>query len=320
MSTSVRCICAKNWTRAPQPTVSTKRGRRDRHEEPSEEPSEESSKVIRTAEMPVYDTGAIRSQSIYEFKELIRYRFLVSNLVARDLKVRYKRSVLGFIWVMLNPLLTMGVLVVVFSNFFRFTLPHYPVYLLCGILIFNLFSQGSVAAMSNLTSNGNVLRRMYVPPSVFIASAIGSALVNLLFSIVPFFVLALVTGVRPSVTWAFIFVPCVETALFAFGVGLIVAPMMVFFNDTYEIYAVLVTALNYLTPVFYPVTILPQWVLRIEKYNPLFLYMDTARTAALGGTIPHTSELIAAAVMALGTFIVGWLFFTRVEGTFALHF
>src|SRR5690348_10080394 len=161
---------------------------------------------------------------------------------------------------------------------------------------------------------------MYVPPSVFVASSIGSALVNLLFSIVPFFALALITGVTPSVTWAFIVVPCVETALFAFGIGLIIAPMMVFFNDTYEIYTVLLTALNYLTPVFYPVTILPVWVLRLEKYNPLFLYMDTARTAVIGGTISHTSELIAAALMALGTFIVGWLFFTRVEGKFAYHF
>src|SRR5258708_22411405 len=147
--------------------------------------------------MPVYDTGAIKWQGIFELRELFRYRFLVSNLVARDLKVRYKRSVLGFIWVMLNPLLTMGVLVIVFSNLLKFAIPHFPVYLLSGILIFTLFSQGSVAAMSNLSGNGSVLRRMYVPPSVFVASSIGSALVNLLFSVAPFFALALVTAVSP---------------------------------------------------------------------------------------------------------------------------
>src|SRR5258707_10753440 len=182
--------------------------------------------VADVADMPIYDTGAIKSQAIFELRELFRYRFLVSNLVGRDLKVRYKRSVLGFIWVMLNPLLTMAVLVVVFSNFFRFTLPHYPVYLLSGILMFNVFSQGSVAAMSNLMGNGGTLRRMYVPPSVFVASSIGSALVNLLFSAVPFFVLALVTGVTPNFAWAFMIVPCVEMSAFAFGIGLIVAPLM----------------------------------------------------------------------------------------------
>src|SRR5260221_11049800 len=101
----------------------------------------EESKGTHVADMPVYDTGAIKSQAIFELRELFRYRFLVSNLVGRDLNVRYKRSVLGFIWVMLNPLLTMAVLVVVFSNFFRFTLRNYPVYLLSGILMFNVFSQ-----------------------------------------------------------------------------------------------------------------------------------------------------------------------------------
>ncbi len=276
--------------------------------------------VTDTTGMPIYDTGAIKSQAIFEFKELLRYRFLVRNLVARDLKVRYKRSVLGFIWVMLNPLLQMGVLVIVFSNFFRFKLPHYPAYLLCGLLLFGLFSQGPIAAMSNLTGNGSVLRRMYVPPSVFVTSSIGSALVNLVFSMVPFFALSLVTGVQPSVTWAFLIVPCLEMALFAYGVGLIVAPLMVFFNDTFEIYSVLLTAVNYLTPVFYPVTILPAWVLQIEQYNPLFLYMDIARAAVIEDTISNGSEQLAAALMAVLAFLSGWLFFTRGEARFAYHF
>jgi ABC-2 type transport system permease protein len=273
--------------------------------------------VTDVADTPIYDSDAIKSQAIYEFKELLRYRFLVSNLVARDLKVRYKRSVLGFIWVMLNPLMQMGVLVIVFTNFFRFTLPHYPAYLLCGILLFSLFSQGTVAAMSNLASNGTTLRRMYVPPSVFVTSSIGSALVNLSFALVPFFALALLTGVRLSFSWAFIIVPCMEMALFAYGIGLIVAPLMVFFNDTFEIYTVFITAVNYLTPVFYPVTILPTWVQQVEKYNPLYLYMDMARTAVIGNTISHGSEQLAAALMALLSYLVGWLFFTLVQGRFA---
>lgn len=273
-----------------------------------------------TTEAPIYDTAAIKWQATFEFKELLRYRFLVRNLVARDLKVRYKRSVLGFIWVMLNPLLQMGVLAIVFTNFFKVSLPHYPAYLLCGILIFNVFAQGTVAAMSNLSGNANTLRRMYVPPSVFVASSIGSAMVNLIFSMVPFLLLSLLTGVHPSVTWVFMFVSCAETAIFAFGIGLIVAPMMVFFNDTFEIYSVLITVLNYLTPVFYPVSILPSWVLQLEKFNPLYLYMDTARTAVLGGTISHASELIAGAAMTLLTFAIGWLFFTWAEGRFAYYF
>jgi ABC-type polysaccharide/polyol phosphate export permease len=214
----------------------------------------------------------------------------------------------------------MGVLVIVFSNIFRFNLPHYAAYLLLGILMFNLFGQGTVAAMSNLTGNGNTLRRMYVPPSVFVTSAICSALVNLVFALAPFLILALVTGVQLSIAWAFLIVPVVEMTVFAYGIGLIVAPLMVFFNDTFEIYTVFLTAVNYLTPVFYPVSILPTWAIQFEKFNPLFLYLDIARTAVIGNTISHGSEQLAAALMALGSFLIGWLFFTRVQGRFAYHF
>jgi ABC-type polysaccharide/polyol phosphate export permease len=283
-----------------------------------------------TADMPIYDTGTIKLRSIFELKELLHYRYLVTNLVARDLKVRYKRSILGFVWVMLNPLLTMAVMVVVFSSLLRFskTVYDFPVYLLSGILIFNLFSQGTIAAMSNLMGNGHTLRRMYVPPSVFVVSSIGSALVNLVFSIVPFFILVLATGIAPSLTWLFLIVPCLEVTLFALGVGLIVAPMMVFFHDTFEIYSVLVLVFNYLTPVFYPVTIFTDKPLlyNFESYNPLFLFIDTARRAVMGAyptyhpLFSDSRELILAPLMAIGMFIIGWLFFTQMEGKFAYYF
>src|SRR5215467_2505818 len=128
--------------------------------------------------LPVYDSRAFRLPIIDEFGELFRYRFLVWNLITRDLKVRYKRSVLGFVWVMLNPLLTMAVLTVVFSEVFRFNVEHYAVYVLSGTLLWSLYAQGSNAAMSSLQGSGNIIRKLYVPPSVFVASAVGSAVVN----------------------------------------------------------------------------------------------------------------------------------------------
>jgi ABC-type polysaccharide/polyol phosphate export permease len=100
-------------------------------------------------QVPVYDSGAIRIRAFFELRELVRYRYLLVNLVKRDLKVRYKRSILGFVWVMLSPLLTMTVIAIVFSNVFRFGgIPHYPAYLLVGILVWTVFAQGTVAAMS----------------------------------------------------------------------------------------------------------------------------------------------------------------------------
>jgi homopolymeric O-antigen transport system permease protein len=270
-------------------------------------------------QLPVYDSGAIRFRSLFEIREFFRYRFLLLNLVSRDLKVRYKRSILGFIWVMLSPLLTMAVLVVVFSSIFRFNTPHYPAYLLVGILLWTVFAQGTVAAMSNLIGNGSVLRRMYVPPSVFVGSAIGSALVNLLLSIIPFAVLAYLTGVEPSVWWLFLIVPCLMVAIFAFGVGLVLASMAVYFTDTVEIWTVLLSVYIYLTPVFYPLSILPPELQALERYNPMYLFLNIARTVVLDGTRPAYHELAWATGFTVAAFLIGWLIFTRLESRFAYH-
>ena len=121
--------------------------------------------------VPTYDSAAFRLPIIDEARELYHYRFLIWNMIARDLKVRYKRSILGFVWVMLNPLLTMAVLTVVFSTVFRVNVAHFAVYVLAGTLLWSLYAQGSNAAMSTLQSNGVIIRKLYVPPSVFVASA-----------------------------------------------------------------------------------------------------------------------------------------------------
>jgi ABC-2 type transport system permease protein len=271
------------------------------------------------AQHPVYDSGAIRSRGLFEIKEFLRYRFLLLNLVSRDLKVRYKRSVLGFVWVMLSPLLTMAVLTVVFSNIFRFNTPHYAAYLLCGLLLWSVFAQGTVAAMSNLLGNGSVLRRMYVPPSVFVGSAIASAMVNLFFSLIPFAILAYLTGVDPTWWWLFLLVPCFMVTLFAFGVGLVLASMAVYFSDMQEIWAVLLSMYIYLTPVFYPVTILPPVVLALEQYNPMYLYLTIARTVVIYGMPPAMHDLAWAAGFTVAAVVIGWLVFTRLESRFAYH-
>lgn len=281
----------------------------------------------------VYDSARGRLQAVVEFGELWRYRYLIRNLVARDLKVRYKRSVLGFVWVMLNPLLTTIVLSIVFSFLFGATQPHYPAFVLGGLLIWNLFSQGTVAAMSNLIGNSGTLRRMYIPPSVFVVSSVGSALVNLLFTLVPFILVSFALQAPLSLTWLYVPIACVQAMLFTLGIGLIVSSMMVFFNDTYEIYLVLLTAYNYLTPVFYPIKILPPFMRPWENYNPMYLFISAAQKAVVGSTIqvgdkivtlapsiPDPKTQIIAWGMALIALLIGWLLFTRLEGRFAYHF
>lgn len=268
----------------------------------------------------VYDSVRARLRSVDEVRELWRYRYLIRNLVARDLKVRYKRSVLGIIWVSLNPLLTMAVQALVFSSFFGSTLPHYPVYLLAGTLVFTLFSQSTVAAMGNLINNGSTLRRMYVPPSVFVSSSIGSAVVNFVFALVPLLIVALLFQAPLSITWLYILVVSAQTAIFASGLALMLATSMVFFNDTNEIYLVFIAAYNFLTPIFYPLSLLPTWLQQMERYNPMFLYVSGAQRAITLGVLPNLEVQLTGWAVALISLVVGWLIFTSLEDRFAYHF
>ena len=147
---------------------------------------------------------------------------------------------------------------------------------------------------------------MYVPPSVFVGSAIGSALVNLIFSLVPFAILAWVTGVEPSLWWLFLIVPCFLVTLFAFGVGLILSSMAVYFTDTVEIWAVLLSVYFYLTPVIYPATQLGPIVFALEQYNPMYLFLNIARTVVIDGTAPALDQLAWATGFAVAAF-VDWM-------------
>ena len=286
-----------------------------------------------TAHLQVYDSAQMQLQAVVEARELWRYRSLVRNLVARDLKVRYKRSALGFIWVTLNPLLTTIVLSIAFSYLFGKSQPNYPVFVLAGIIVWNLFAQGSVAGMSSLINNGATLRRMYIPPSVFVVSAVGSALVNLVFTIGPFFLIALGLRAPLSFTWFYVFVAAIQLVMFTLGIGLIVSTLVVFFNDVYEIYTVILTAFNYLTPVFYPISILPPFMQQLENYNPMYLYVSAAQKAVVGTTIkvhgiytalppslPDIRTQLVGWASALLVLTAGWLLFTRTEGKFAYHF
>lgn len=268
---------------------------------------------------PIYDSGAFRIPLFSELVELGRYRFLIWNMVVRDLRIRYKRSVLGFVWVTLNPLLQMGVLYIVFSQIFRFGIQHFAVYLLGGILIWNLFGQGSSAAMSQLVTNAPVLRKLYVPPSTFVTAAIGSALLNLVFSLVPFVLISAVGNIYPSLTWLYTIVPIIQVTLFTFGIGLIVAALYVFFRDINEIYQVLINAYYYATPIFYPVSVLPEPIRSWERYNPMYLYIASFRDAVMSGTIPPMSQIVASSLLAVGVLIIGWVVFTRVENRFVYH-
>ncbi len=241
--------------------------------------------------------------------EVYRYRDLVWALVARELKVRYRRSAIGFVWTMLQPLLMMLVFHVVFSALFRFDLPNYPVYALAGILFWNFFQQSILSSMNSLRGNAQILQKLPVPKAVFPLATVLSGVINLGFALIPLLAMLLLTGhpLRP----ALLFLPAAVllAALFTFGAGLLLSPLAVFFHDVVELVGVLLTAILYLTPVFYPKEIVPEHLRWLVRFNPVRSILEVFRDPIYQGEIPPLSHLTVAVVIALLACGVGaWTF------------
>lgn len=236
-------------------------------------------------------------------RNLFRYRDLVGALVARELKVRYRRSMIGFVWTMLQPLLMMLVFHVVFSALFRFDIPNYPVYALAGILFWNFFSQSIVSSMNSLRGNAQILQKLPVPKGVFPLATVLSGVINLLFALVPLLLLLVVTGhpLRPALL--FLPVAIVVAALFTLGAGLLLSPLAVFFADVVELVGVLLTLLLYLTPIFYPKEIVPAAMLWLVRFNPVRSILEVFRDPIYQGEVPplgHFAVAVGIALLALG--------------------
>jgi ABC-2 type transport system permease protein len=273
--------------------------------------------VTPTSQLPLYDSSRRRLAIVEDAVELYQYRDLLRSLVQRDLTVRYKRSALGFVWTMLNPLLTMIVLSVVFSTLFRFASGHYPVYVLSALLLWNFFSQSTSQAMYNLTWGGGLINKIYVPKSVFVFSAILVGLVNLLLALVPLALIMLVTGQPFSLALFFLPVSVLLTVLFALGVGLFIAALAVYFTDVIDIYQVGLTILMYMTPIIYPMAIVPPQYVPFIHFNPMYYFVEIFRAPIYQGTLPEFYLLVRAALVATVAFGVGWWFFTRKADEFA---
>lgn len=248
-----------------------------------------------------------------------RYRFLIRQLVSRDFKTKYKRSVLGVFWSFLNPLLTMIVQYIVFSNLFRFDIPYYPVYLLCGIIIFNYFSEACGMALTSILGNANLITKVYVPKYIYPLTRILSSMVNLLISLIPLLIVVVFSGLLP--TKAYLLVPYVLVclAVFCLGLGMLLAAAMVFFRDIQFLWGVLTMIWMYLTPIFYPESILPDNVAWVLGFNPLYYFVTFARTCIIDGISPEPRIYVQCALFAFVTLFVGALVFKKSQDRFILY-
>lgn len=266
---------------------------------------------------PTYDSAARISPALEEIREVGKYRYLIGQLVRRDILSRYKRSILGVAWTMLNPLGIMIILSIVFSQLFK-SVESYPAYILSGIVAWNFFAQATNAAMNGIVWGGNLLQRIYFPPTIFGLSAIGTGVVNLALSIIPLILVMLFTHlpIRPSII--FLPVSMLILAGFSLGFGLILSTLAIYFPDVSEMYQIILTAWMYLTPIIYPETVYPASLLPlIQKLNPMYTLIKLFRVPIYDGYFPSMSEILPGLFWAIGVLVIGWIFFTSKSNEFA---
>lgn len=267
----------------------------------------------------IYDSARRIHPAIEELRELFNYRHLVLQLVRRDVLTRYKRSVLGVAWTLLNPLGMMLVLTLAFSQIFRFGTDYsYPAYVLSGLLAWNFFSQTTTAAMVNLVWGGGLLNRIYVPRASFAVAAIGTGMVNLVLATIPMLLVLIITKV--PLRWEFLFlpVPMLLLAAFSLGLGLLISTIAVYFPDVSEMYQIILTAWMYLTPIIYPLDIVPkQFLIWVTRLNPLYYLVHVYRLPVYYGRLPNWGELLPAIGIATAMLAFGWWVFTSKADEFS---
>ena len=260
-----------------------------------------------------------RSYVISALLAMKKYRFLIDQLVSRDFKTRYKRSVLGVLWSLLNPLLMMLVQYVVFSTIFRSDIPNFAAYLIVGVVMFNFFNEACGQALTSIVGNASLITKVYMPKYIYPLTRTMMSLINLAISLIPMVFVCLLTGVRfrKSAFLALFFMACL--VVFALGLGMLLATSMVFFRDTQFLWNVLSMMWMYVTPVFYPERLLQERFSLALELNPLYFFIKNARICILNGISPEPLEYVRCMAIALAMLLIGSLVFWRKQNKFVLY-
>ena len=248
-----------------------------------------------------------------------RFQPLLYELVARDIKIKYRKSTLGILWSILNPLLMMAVLSVVFSNLFRFNVENYSLYILCGQTVFNFFSEATNNSMTAILGNASLIKKVYIPKYLFVLSKVASSIINFLSTFCALILMMFISRVQMHATMFLVVVPIFFLLLISLGVGLILSALTVRFRDIMHLYGVFLTALMYLMPVIYPMTILPGWARAIVMCNPLTNILIMFRNVVLYNTLPGIVPCLIAAAESVFFIALGLYTFYKQQDSFILN-
>ncbi len=252
-------------------------------------------------------------------RDTYRNRELIWALALKDLKLRYKRSLLGFLWALLNPMLLMVVLAVVFSTVMPINLPHYAIFLLSVLLPWTFFAQCLSYAAESIVGNGDLIKKVAVTKAVFPLAAVVSNMINLLLSMIPLVLIVLVMRHPFYWTWFFLPVPLLALTIFTLGATFFFATANVYYRDVAHIIQVLLNVLFYLTPIIYAIDSIPHKYQWLFKLNPLIYALNGFRLSVYYGRLPAARSIIASFVCGFISLIIGFAIFRRHQDEFVFH-
>ena len=250
-----------------------------------------------------------------------KYSFLLGQLVSRDFKVKYKRSVLGIVWSLLYPLLNMAVMALVFSKMFKFSTPgvNYLVYVLSGLVMFNYFSEASNLSMSSVVANFSLLNKIYIPKYIFPLSKCLFVGINFLLTLIPLYLVILLTGTGINIYHLILPYAYICLFMFTLGFGLILSTIAVFLRDMFYIYGIVLTLWTYLTPIMYDISIISEKLQMFFKLNPLYHYINFIREIILYHRMPSTLSFAICGISGLFFLIVGLIVFKKNQDKFIYY-
>lgn len=260
-----------------------------------------------------------KSEILNAVLALKKYRFLMRQLVSRDFKTKYKRSVLGVLWSLLNPLLTTLVQYFVFSNLFRFDIPYFPVYLLAGSVLFNFFTESCGMSLTSIVGNASLITKVYIPKYIYPFTRTISSLINLAFALIPLFAVTFISGLKPNRVYVLLPIVIAMLVVFSMGMGMILSSLMVFFRDTQFLWGVFSMIWMYCSALFYPASIIPEKYRFLVEYNPVYCYICIVRTILIDGVSTEPVMYIKGAIFAIAMIVFGAVVFKKTQDKFVFY-
>ena len=253
------------------------------------------------------------------FRDVYRYRELIWVLAIKELKVRYKRSTLGFVWALLHPLLMMTVLTIVFSAVMRIPVENYAIFLMCTLFPWTFFSQSMAYSTESIVSNAALLKSVYIPKLVLPVAAVLANLINFLLSLIPLALLLAVFDFPFHNTLLYLPIPVLALVLFTLGCGFFFAAVNVYFRDVTHIVQILLTAWFYFTPIIYSLEFLPVQYHKFFRLNPMLYILDGFRHAVYYGELPSAMSIALSLACGALALAIGFGVFRRYQDSFVFY-